>query len=137
MRYKESLERVGSGVPHTAKFVDINGYAAAVWFSTRQIFPPHPRYPRWYVVFGNMIGVPNHWYYITMDGEIREQARGRLDDPLVPMETAKRVIAALVKAVHIEIVAQEPIIEAACAMFDSPKAGISQLKEAVRAYEEK
>jgi len=29
------------------------------------------------------------------------------------------------------------IVEAACAMFDSPKAGIGQLKAAVRAYEEK
>lgn len=136
MRYKEALERAGSGVPHTVQFVEVKGYAAAVWFNNTERFPSHPFYPRWCVVFGNMPGVPNHSYFITMKGEVRENARGRLDSPLVSVETGRKVIAALVKAVHIEVMRGMPIIETACAMFNSPKAGIGQLKVAVRAYEE-
>lgn len=135
MRYKGSLEKASSGVPHTARFVEVNGRAVAVWLSKKQLFPPNPLRPRWCVVFGKPPALPLDFYFIAPDGIVREQARGRLDSPAVSVEEAKKVYAAFIKAMSEKEMQESPIIEAARAMFQSPKAGIAQLKEAVRAYE--
>lgn len=132
MRYRESLQRAGSGVPHTAQLTEVGGTAAAVWLDNKQAFPPSPFRPRWVVVFGKSPGLPLGFFFIAPDGSVREEPFGWPGSRVVSVEEAGRVYAAFVRAVSEKTLREFPVIKAAIAMYNGSGGGIGDLKRAAK-----